>query len=436
PTGKPDLVIVDVWGYGDVEGVYKEIRYIIQNIGNATAGPSTTELYIDGSKVADHNIASLSAGSYRVESLAYNGTCSGSFDEFTAKADSREVVEESNEANNKYTRTFTCPAVVSKPDFAVVSIWQDNESRYYCKNRDYTNDLKFRVKNFGNASASTEARLYIDGVWVAAQSIPTLAPGESYEGAFRYSGSCSGTSDVIEVYVDYQRLVSEWNEDNNSLIRAFDCYVLPTGVPDLVIEYTRWTMLEQWIYKLEYRIANRGSGYACNSTTAVYIDPPTASGNYSIAIIAFPIATDFVERLAPMESRLEEFSWRYNRSQCTGSEDKIRLVADYSNEIVELNETNNAETDTWICLPPTPLLKPDLVISGVFYERTDPQSLRNLTIRYTITNQGNVASGPSVTKIWINGELISSDNVPGLNNGQSLTRSFTAKWTPNFRENT
>lgn len=60
-------MILDVWGYGDVEGVYTEIRYMIQNIGNASARASTTEIYIDGSKVAEHNASPLNPGEYRVE---------------------------------------------------------------------------------------------------------------------------------------------------------------------------------------------------------------------------------------------------------------------------------------------------------------------------------------------------------------------------------
>ncbi|MEM0301621.1 MAG: CARDB domain-containing protein [Archaeoglobaceae archaeon] len=423
PSGKPDLVILDVWGYGDVEGVYTEIRYTIQNIGNATAGASTTEIYIDSIKVAEHSIAPLNASEVRVERVAYNGTCSGSSDEFVAKADAQNVVDELNEANNKYLRIYSCPTTIVKPDFVVVDFWQENESIYYCKNRDYENNIKFRVTNKGNASASAEAGLYIDGTLVATRSLPILAPGESYEGAFTYFGTCSGASDVIEVYVDYQRLVSEWNEDNNALLKSFNCFVSPsTGTPDLVIDYTRWTMLRQWVYKLEYRITNRGSGYACNFTVGVF--------NETWHLIA----TDSVERLAPMESKLEEFTtWRYDRSRCEDSQDIIRLVADYANEIAEINETNNIHTDVWDCLPPTPVIKPDLVITEVHY--SPPSSTRDLSISYTITNQGNVACGASQTKIWINGQLISSDNVPGLNNGESLTRTFAVRWTPTFKEN-
>lgn len=332
-----------------------------------------------------------------------------------------------NEANNKYLRSFSCPPE-KKPDFAPLYVGQ-NEENYYCLNREYRNDLMFTVMNFGNASASTDVRLYIDDVWVATAYIPSLASGERYEGFFRYNGSCQGSSDVLKVVVDYQGLISEWDEDNNVLIKQFSCYVSPpeSGLSDLVVEYTRWTMLEPWTYKLEYLISNRGSGYACNSTTAVYVDPLMISHGG-------PVATDNVARLAPMESRMEEFAWRYNRSQCTGSLDVIRVVADYRNEIAEINETNNAYSTEWACLPPTPVLKPDLVISNVFYE-APPGELKNLTLRYTITNQGNVASGSSVTKIWINGDLISSDNVPGINNDQSVTRTFTARWTPLFKEN-
>lgn len=232
-------------------------------------------------------------------------------------------------------------------------------------------------------------------------------------------------NDIVEVYVDYQRLVSEWDDGNNALLKPFDCKVLPpsSGRADLLIEITSWTLLHQWLYKLEYRITNRGNGYACNSTTAIYIDNSKT-----------PVATQEVEMLVPMESRVEELLWRYDRGNCTGYEDNIRLYSDYRNEIAEINETNNNETVSWLCLPPTPVLKPDLVISSVWYE-APPGELRNLTLKYTIINHGNVACGASVTEVWINNELIGTDSVPGMNNGQSLTRSFAAKWSPMYKEN-
>ena len=227
PMGQPDLMILDVWTYGDVPGVYSEIRYMIQNVGDGPAGPSTTALYIDGHKVVEHSITDLGPGESRVEHVPFEGVCSGSSDEFTAKADVYDVVVESDETNNKYSRTYPCPAEINLPDLVLIDVWHEGEVGYYYTNREYTmeNNIRFSLRNSGNASSpSTEARLYIDGVWVSTSSIPSLDVGEIHQGSFSYIAACSGTSDVIRVVVDPLDHITEVGEANNELTEEWNCF--------------------------------------------------------------------------------------------------------------------------------------------------------------------------------------------------------------------
>jgi hypothetical protein len=85
PSGKPDLVINDV--YTEAWPSFRVFRYIIQNRGDGAAGPSTTRLIIDGVQVGEDAVASLNPGESRVEEFSYSGTCSGSSDLFGAVAD-------------------------------------------------------------------------------------------------------------------------------------------------------------------------------------------------------------------------------------------------------------------------------------------------------------------------------------------------------------
>ncbi|RLA94130.1 MAG: hypothetical protein DRG69_05830 [Deltaproteobacteria bacterium] len=422
PMGQPDLMILDVWTYGDVPGVYSEIRYMIQNVGDGPAGPSTTALYIDEHKVVEHSVTDLGPGESRVEHVPFEGVCSGSSDEFAAKADVYDVVVESDETNNKYSRTYPCPAEINLPDLVLIDVWHEGEEGYYYTNREYTmeNNIRFSLRNSGNTSSpSTEARLYIDGVWVSTSSIPSLDVGEIHQGSFSYIAACSGTSDVIRVVVDPLDHITELDEANNELTEEWDCFVTPPPgeKPDLTIRRAWLEPLPGNMYRIGYEIENRGAGYAPSSHTGLYVDDTLK-------------AEDHVGRLAPGESREEVFWWNYSMRECTPPSDTIRVVADYGSEIDEVNEGNNEYTLSWGCMEvPTPSIeKPDLVILNVWYDY--PVGTDDVTIRYRIMNRGNALAPQSVTKLSIGYHEFDTDNVPSLDPGESMDRSFNRIWHP------
>lgn len=99
---KQDLVVEDIWLVGDT------IYYKIKNNGNATAGASTSELYVYPCAVpclakATDAVASLAAGAPRTEKFgAYNYTGIGW--SVGVKVDAKGVVTESDEGNNSLTK--------------------------------------------------------------------------------------------------------------------------------------------------------------------------------------------------------------------------------------------------------------------------------------------------------------------------------------------
>jgi subtilase family serine protease/C1A family cysteine protease len=426
----PDLEINDVWGYGSTSGVYTEIRYIIRNSGDGSAGTSTTALYIDGTKVGEHLAAGLSSGEWRVEQYSYEGECSGASDEFSATADFYDALEESDETNNTYSRTYSCPAEIDKPNLEMSDVWHEGEEEYYYANRQYTeeNNIRFLVKSTGDAdSPTTEARLYVDGTWFSTHSIPSLTSGDQYEGGFNYIGSCSGDYDTIRVVVDPTNLIAELDETDNELTEQWDCYVVPPPGenPDLIIQRVWLEPLGDSNYKIGYEIQNEGPGYAPNSNTGLYVDDVFK-------------AVDGVARLAPGEARDEEFWWPYDLSSCTPLLDNISVIADYDYGIEEISETNNKDTLTLDCpeVPAPPIEKPDLVILNVWYESDPGPFPENLYIRYSIQNQGTAPAGPSVTRLYINYSEIDTSSVPALDIGEVIGMiTFSERWTPQWDDN-
>jgi hypothetical protein len=101
---KPDLIIQDILTSGNT------ISYSIKNQGNANAGSSYSNLWVDGTYKTNDYLSSLTAGSSSSRTFSYSWTCSGISDTIKVCADANSNVLESNENNNCLTKTFTCPA--------------------------------------------------------------------------------------------------------------------------------------------------------------------------------------------------------------------------------------------------------------------------------------------------------------------------------------
>jgi subtilisin family serine protease len=100
---KPDLIISDIQTSGNT------ISYSIKNQGNANAGSSYSNLWVDGTYKTNDYLSSLTAGSSSNRAFSYSWTCSGSSDIIQVCADANNYIVESNENNNCLTKTFTCP---------------------------------------------------------------------------------------------------------------------------------------------------------------------------------------------------------------------------------------------------------------------------------------------------------------------------------------
>jgi hypothetical protein len=102
-SGQPDLIIGDISRSGD------KISYTIKNQGDATAGPSTSTVLVDGVMAANDSVGSLAPGESRTETFTgYTYACTFPGDAIVVKADTGNAVVERSEANNSYTESWSC----------------------------------------------------------------------------------------------------------------------------------------------------------------------------------------------------------------------------------------------------------------------------------------------------------------------------------------
>ena len=97
-------------------------------------------------------------------------------------------------------------------------------------------EVWFWVYNYGDLPANPSiVRIYIDDVIRRNVAVSALDPDERFE--VRIGGfSCSGESDLVEIYIDADNAVDETNEDNNyiSFIAGEGCFIATavSGNPD------------------------------------------------------------------------------------------------------------------------------------------------------------------------------------------------------------
>jgi len=212
-ASKPDLIITDIWPDGST------IKYTVKNQGNASAGSSSSYLYVDGSQKTSDSVSSLSAGASSNESFSYTWTCSGTSDTIKVCADGGSAVSESNEGNNCREETWDCPL----PDFRITSIWFEADKK-----------VNYSIYNYGTVTAgASQSYLYVNGSHKASDSVSSLNANNGRDEYFSGWTCTAGQNYSIEVCADKAGPseaaasgggdVAESNETNNCRTETLTC---------------------------------------------------------------------------------------------------------------------------------------------------------------------------------------------------------------------
>ena len=216
-----------------------------------------------------------------------------------------------------------------KPDLVIEGkdeMWVDQEKGTY--------KVYFIVGNRGNvvAPAGHEATLYVDGTEIEHKMVLVdLAPGETYGDYFDTIITLSEGSDKIKVCADNGEVIDELNEINNCLTNMYP----EVGKPDLAIKNKgeNWVDEEKGTYKVYFIIHNKGEVVAkAGHETTLYVD--------GAEIEHKKVLVD----LKPHETYQDYFDKVLTLS---GDSDEIKVCADNSDLIDELNEKNNCRTNVW-----------------------------------------------------------------------------------------
>ena len=243
-TELPDLVVAKSVEFS---GGNFTVSYNVTNIGNATAGNSTTCKFFNSTLEESQPCPALGPGE------SYNGTFApepcpcGQVFNVTVCADNDDVVAESNETNNCEINILECP-----PDLVITEKseeWVDLEAKTY--------NITYTVANQGcSAAGASNTTITINSIDVLEDPVPALAAGANYSntvGPFTMSGNSAN----ITVCADNDNVVAESDEDNNCQMNTLEC---PT--PDISVSPASFnkTLLSDTTQDYTLTISNDGDG--------------------------------------------------------------------------------------------------------------------------------------------------------------------------------
>lgn len=216
------------------------IDLAVENNGTSTVSKTfNITLYVDGKENKSWSKTSLTTTAY-ASVIDYSiGNLSAGTHNIKIKVDSTNVVSETNENDNEYTKTIIIikPSTVNllpyKPsgwsDKIVVATTTgtttDSPSFYSSK----TLYVSFAMENDGTSTVSTpfNTTLYVDGVEKKSWSKTSLNTTD-YGAATDYSiGKLSGGTHKIKIKVDSTNVISETNESDNEYTKTITVKTLP-----------------------------------------------------------------------------------------------------------------------------------------------------------------------------------------------------------------
>ncbi|NQE06042.1 Cell surface glycoprotein [ANME-1 cluster archaeon GoMg1] len=291
-----------------------------------------------------------------------------------------------------------------KPDLIIKDIsWSPS-------NPDMGDTVTFtvKIKNQGSGSAgSSTVKYYIDGSYVASDSVPSLSAGSTSTQTFTWTAYKCGKVKVKAV-ADATSKVSESNEGNNC--RTETVNVACDEKPDLIIQDIYWSPSSPDkgdTIKFTVKIKNQGSGSAGSSTVKYYID-----GSY--------VTSDSVPSLSAGSTSTQTFTWTADK--CGNV--RVKAVADATNVVSESNEGNNYRTET-VSIS----CGPDLIIEDFWWSPPNPKEGAEITFYVEVKNIGEMSAGSS--RIELNhsfndgGYMASSVLIPALAAGDTTTIPIT-----------
>ena len=384
----PDLLVTAVVWEPTVPTMGEDVQVIvtIENNGTLAADKTLLQFLVQERTTAEAALARLDPGETVTQKFVWEAA--SGVDTIGAFVDPENVVEESNETNNRVNINF---GGVTAADLAIRNIvWEPEDP-------DVGDKVTFTVtiENQGEGkSPSSMAHYYVDDdIRLESDEIGAVPAGEVVTTTFTWTVE-AGTH-TLEAVADATGLVEESVETNNRMK-----VTLSSGpLPDLSVESITWQPSkpsEGELTTLSLTIGNKGEITAVVASIVLYVDG-----------VRSPYSTGARPEIDPGGTEKILTEWR----------------ADPGNLIDESDETNNELT---VDYDATALA--DLVVENVTSEPDQFTVGDRVAFIATVRNKGTGTSLPTIAEFFLDAQADRFDvtNLKAIEPG--ATRKATFGW--------
>lgn len=260
------------------------------------------------------------------------------------------------------------------------------------------------VINQGDSPApQSRIDYYIDDILIGSAYFDTMAAGSIATNTFTWQASAG--DHIIKAIIDSGNDIVEANEDNNEKICVFSVIAA-----DLIIESITWWPQTASIgdtVTFTVKVKNCGNKIAGNGWVDLSIDGASRGQRE-------------YNRLEPDESTTISYTWITQAGNHT-----VNATADFLNQSIESDETNNELLVTYSTAPP------DLIVYSILWSPTNRLDTDNVTVHVTVKNIGTGMARGSWLNFYVDGTPISSVYIDSIDAGDVATKPFAWIIGPN-----
>lgn len=374
PSGQPDLTVSGLT-YSPSNprvGDFVTVSGIVRNVGNAAAGPFVIEIR-DSGGTDRRSVTGLNAGG--ATSFSFTRRINQTAETFTVIADATNQVNEANESNNSAELRVTATQPTLKPDLAIAST--DWSPRTLTVGQNVT--LSIVVRNQGQANAGPFVIEIRDSAGTDRQTLAGLAVGSTM--TVNFTRRVNNTTEFFTVTIDATNQIDELDETNNSVQIRVDAQPQAQRRPDLAIAGVDWSPRTPRLGEtINFTVVVRNQG----------------DGNAGPFIVEIRDSAGQERRTLSGLNAASAVSLSFTRRQNNATE-IFTITADVTNQVDEVNETNNSTQIRIDALAETRL--PDLTIDSLDYAPRDPSVGGTLSLTAIVRNIGNADAGPFVVEL-------------------------------------
>jgi subtilase family serine protease len=401
-TAAPDLIVQSIsWSpteHSDTENI--TIYITVKNQGLGTAPASSLDFYIDGIGYSQIYFDTLYSG--YTDTKTFTWLAGPAEHILSAAIDANNLIYESDESNNTYS--VTLPSA-NPPDLLIDSITWTPTPPMVNSLMTYT----ITVRNAGNRIVQEcDLDFYAAYSHKINKSLGPVLPGSTASVQIQYLTSEEPLQ--VRAIVDPDNRIAESDETNNELTVS--------------ITLTEPTKVDFFVASLICTPQNPAIGDEVTITTNLKNNSTVKTGASHLAYYIDGQIAEIIPigNINAKHTITNTITWI-----ATPGNHTIKVVADYNDYYNEVNEANNTREIS------VSILSPDLAIQSITWSPEIPVKGDNLSITFTIINQGTYQSNGCYADYYVDGEWVGDHYIEDIAPGGTVTRTFPWTLTDDFQ---